>query len=83
MQLSQDLGHRPLVMLRFNPDAYVAMDGQRVTSCWAPNKRGIVALKKKKKVEWLQRLATLTEQIAYWTQNSTDKMLEVVHLYYD
>jgi hypothetical protein len=36
MQLSQDLGHRPIVFIRFNPDDY-EKDGTSVTSCWFVN----------------------------------------------
>ena len=32
MELSQDLGHRPIVFIRFNPDDY-EKDGTKITSC--------------------------------------------------
>ena len=49
MELSQDLGHRPIIFIRFNPDSY-EKDGKRIRSCWGPNKLGILVIKKKK--EW-------------------------------
>lgn len=34
MALFQDLGSRPLVMIRFNPDEYTTMNGRDVKSCF-------------------------------------------------
>jgi hypothetical protein len=84
MELSQDLGHRPIVFIRFNPDDY-KKDGKNITSCWGQNKNGICVVKKSKQKEWLERLNTLEEQIKYWTcpENMTDKTIETIHLYYD
>ena len=84
MELSQDLGHRPLVFIRFNPDDY-RKDDKNMTSCWSINKNGICAIKKTKVKEWEQRLRSLEEQIVYWTnpENTTDKTVEIVQLYYD
>jgi len=84
MELSQDLGHRPIVFIRFNPDDY-KKDGKNITSCWGCDKNGICVVKKSKQKEWLERLNTLEDQIKYWTdpENMTDKTIEIIHLYYD
>jgi hypothetical protein len=84
MELSQDLGHRPIVFIRFNPDDY-KKDGKNITSCWGCDKNGICVVKKSKQKEWLERLNTLEEQIKYWTcpENMTDKTIEIIQLYYD
>jgi len=84
MELSQDLGHRPIVFIRFNPDDY-KKDGKNITSCWGCNKNGICVVKKSKQKEWLERLNTLEDQIKYWTdpENMTDKTIEIIHLYYN
>ena len=84
MELSQDLGHRPIVFIRFNPDDY-KKDGKNITSCWGCDKNGICVVKKSKQKEWLERLNNLEEQIKYWTcpENMTDKTIETIHLYYD
>lgn len=84
MQLSQDVGHRPIVFIRFNPDDYVK-DHMNITSCWTHDKRGICVVKKSKKDEWIQRLHELEEQITYWTnpENTTDKTVEIIQLFYD
>ena len=38
MQLSQDVNHRPIIFIRFNPDKYIK-DGITVPSCWSYNKK--------------------------------------------
>ena len=84
MELSQDLGHRPIVFIRFNPDDYEKNE-TRITSCWGLDKKGICVVKKSKKDEWTQRLTTLEETIQYWInpENITNKTVEIVQLYYD
>jgi hypothetical protein len=84
MELSQDLGHRPIIFIRFNPDDYIKND-LTITSCWGLNKQGICVIKKSKRDEWEQRLNVLDEQINYWLnpENTTNKTIEVVQLFYD
>jgi hypothetical protein len=84
MELSQDLGHRPIVFIRFNPDDY-NQNGTTITSCWGRDKTGICIVKKTKKNEWMQRLSALEEQINYWINpvNKTDKTVETIQLFYD
>ena len=84
MELSQDLGHRPIIFIRFNPDDYININNERVRSCWSITKKtGIVKIEYKK--EWNIRLECLKEQINYWTQpeNKTDKTLEIIQLFYN
>lgn len=84
MEISQDLGHRPIIFIRFNPDDYNLPD-KKITSCWGINQKSICTIKKSKKKEWIERLETLQKQVEYWTipQNKTDKMIEVIQLFYD
>ena len=84
MELSQDLGHRPIVFIRFNPDDY-EKDETNITSCWGKDKRGICVVKKTKKDEWTQRLNVLEEHINYWINpvNTTNKTIETIQLFYD
>lgn len=84
MQLSQDVGHRPIVFIRFNPDEYI-LDNNKITSCWAMNKHGISSIKKTKITEWNERLQCLKTTINYWLipANITEKLIEVIELYYD
>jgi hypothetical protein len=84
MELSKDLGHRPIVFIRFNPDEY-EKDGENITSCWGNNKNGICHVKNSKKCEWKERLLVLAQHIDYWItpENITNKIIESVQLYYD
>ena len=83
MELSQDLGHRPIVFIRFNPDDY--NNGKNITSCWGQDKKGICVVKKSKKEEWNQRLNALEETIQYWIhpEHKTNKTIETIQLFYD
>lgn len=83
MELSKDLGHRPIVFIRFNPDSYTNQKNEKITSCWGSNKRGICTLKSNKINEWNERVSTLKDQIIYWISNKTEKMIEVIELFYD
>ena len=84
MELSQDVGHRPIVFIRFNPDNY-KKNGINMNSCWGQNQKGICVVKKSKKTEWTQRLNTLEETINYWmnSENTTNKTIETIQLFYD
>lgn len=84
MELSQDVGHRPIVFVRFNPDAYINCHNQMVASCWCiNNKTGILYVNKHKQAEWAIRLESLKMQIQYWLNNATSKTVEIIQLYYD
>jgi hypothetical protein len=82
MELSQDVSHRPIVFIRFNPDEYTQQD-VTITSCWGINGNGVCVVKKSKQKEWTSRLNALVDQVKYWIHHSTDKTVEVVHLFYD
>jgi hypothetical protein len=81
MELSQDLAHRPIIFIRFNPDEY-EKDGIKITSCWGTDQKGICVVKKSKKTEWDQRLHALGETIEYWIAHRTDKTVEIIQLFY-
>jgi hypothetical protein len=84
MELSKDVGHKPIVFIRFNPDDY--LDGEKnITSCWGNGKDGICRIKKNKVKEWNNRMNTLKEQINYWIkpENTTNKTIEIIQLFYD
>ncbi len=82
MELSQDIGHRPLIFIRFNPDKYFNKNNKKITSCFSiPKKTGILKVNNNKK--WNERLNNLKNQIDYWNKNKTDKTVEIIQLYYD
>ena len=84
MQISQDIGHRPLIFIRFNPDDYIDCSGNNIASCWTTTaKTGIIKIKNND--EWSKRLHLLKETIEYWTneENKTEKTVETIQLFYD
>ena len=85
MQISQDVGHRNIVFIRFNPDEYLDKNGSLIKSCWKLNKQGIICIGPNvfNQNLWMERLGVLKEQIQYWMDNSSDKMVEIVQLFYD
>ena len=82
MELSQDLQHRPIVFIRFNPDDYTNQDGILVKSCWKLNKLGVMQITKTKQKEWEERIESLRQQIQYWIDNQTEKTIEIIELFY-
>ena len=82
MELSQDLQHRPIIFIRFNPDAYTNQDGLLVKSCWKLNKLGVMQIIKTKQKEWEERIKCLKQQIQYWIDNTTEKTIEIIELFY-
>jgi Holliday junction resolvasome RuvABC endonuclease subunit len=82
MQISQDLQHRPIVFIRFNPDAYTNKDGIVVKSCWKMNKLDVMQIMKTKEKEWEERIEALKQQIQYWIDNPTVKTVEIIELFY-
>ena len=81
MEISRDVGHRPIVFIRFNPDSYIDKSGKKISSCWKHNKSGLMYVYKKD--EWETRLKCLFSQIQYWSENITTKIVEIIELYYN
>jgi hypothetical protein len=82
MELSRDLGHRPIVFIRFNPDGYVDSAGKKISSCWRLNGHGVMTIMKTRQKEWDTRINTLKDQVQYWIENSTEKTVEIIELFY-
>jgi hypothetical protein len=76
-EISQDFAHRPIVFIRFNPDAYEDDNGIKVTSCWND---GVV--KKNKKNEWNLRLKTLENKVSEHISCIPYKTITIEHLFY-
>jgi hypothetical protein len=84
MELFQDAGNRPLVMIRFNPDQYYDQHENSVASCWGYTEtQGLCAIKKNKVAEWAARLATLKTTLDLVFSQGPTKEVDVIHLYYD
>jgi len=83
MELSLDLGHRPIIFIRFNPDGYTDVSsGVHVRSCWRQSRTGLMQVMPSKQAEWEERLSVLTQQISFWVEFGTDKTVEIVELFY-
>ena len=83
MELSLDVGHRPIVFIRFNPDSYKTSE-KVVKSCWGMNNTTHTCrVNPGKKQEWSDRLEKLCETIEYWANTPTSKTVETIHLFYD
>jgi hypothetical protein len=86
MEIFQDAGSRPLVVLRFNPHGYTDATGARVRSPWTrdpktneprvpPNRRG----------EWTAKLNALATRINHWTalRDIPEREVHTEWLFYD
>jgi hypothetical protein len=81
MEISQDFGYRNIIFIRFNPDQYLNKNNIKINSCWKINSKG--KLKLENKNEFMERLIILVNQIEYWINNKTNKIIEIIQLYYD
>ncbi len=85
MMISQDIQHRNLILIRFNPDGYTKNNGHKVLSCWTNGTKGLSTIKLQYKKQWDERLKKLENTIEYWLnpENISDKMINIIHLYFD
>jgi len=81
MDISQDINHRPVIFIRFNPDNYV-MNKEKIPSCWHVNKLSLCVVKKNKIYEWIYRLEALKNRILYWSKTKSIRTLEVDKLFF-
>jgi hypothetical protein len=84
MMISKDIGHRNLIVIRFNPDGYTK-NKEKHLSCWSVNKNGYHTIKKTYEKEWKKRLKELSDTIEFFfkPENSSDKMIDIIHLFFD
>ena len=83
MELSQDLQHRPIIFIRFNPDSYINQNKLKISSCWRTNKLGVIQIMKTRMTEWKERINILNQQIQYWIDNKSNKTIEIIELFFD
>jgi hypothetical protein len=83
MQLFEDCGRVPIVLVRFNPDAYKDHAGVRHKSCFYHDKRGMPKVAPNKTDEWKQRLNTLLELARACKSIVPTKEVTIHHLFYD
>ncbi len=92
MQLFEDLGERPLILIRFNPDSYMEDIGssgkKKIEGCFKPLTK-IEDIHKKKfyeinKKEWKRRIDILEEVIREKIREDIpEKEIEEIKLFYD
>ena len=78
MELSQDVGHRPIVFIRLNPDGYT-LDGKRMKGSFSLTKSGELKVVKK---EFSKRLNSLIESVETYIIAKPEKTISVEYLYF-
>lgn len=76
MELFQDLGNRPLIVIRFNPDKYNDNDG-----CFYYDNPTSMIMKVNQE-EWSKRSIELLKTIQYHIENIPDKEFTEIRLFY-
>ncbi len=78
MELSQDVGHRPIVFIRLNPDSYTLND-KRMKGSFSLTKSGELKVVKK---EFSKRLNSLIESVETYIIAKPEKTISVEYLYF-
>lgn len=78
MELFIDIGNRPVVILRLNPDAYTK-DDEKYASCFSYTTTGVISVDKK---EFEKRLEKFTERMDYWLDNIPNKEVTIEKFFY-
>ncbi len=84
-EIWNDVGHRPIVFVRFNPDKYKDEHGNNVPSPWGGKRaNGAATLSKKWKSAWEARLEKLRETVENYmdSRNMEDKNYEMALRWY-
>jgi Holliday junction resolvase len=81
MELFQDFGSRPLVMIKFNPDKYIDKFLVKHSSCFSNHKGFDVPLLKTD--EFNKRIEKLNKLLGYTIATIPDKEITIHHLFYD
>jgi len=81
MEIFQDLGNRPIIYLRFNPDSYTEKNtGKKIDGCFKTTSTVTNSLQKN---EWDRRIKILRGRIDYYLDNIPNKEITVEHLFYE
>lgn len=82
MEIFQDLGSRPMVYIRFNPDKYINKKGKTIESCFKQhtvNDMPVISTRK----AWTGRLKTLKKHVSDAITYIPKKEITLVTLFYD
>lgn len=89
MEIFRDLGMRPMVLVRFNPDDYVNAAGVDVRSCFTYHRSsGVPSVSSYKKKTWDARLKVLCDMVSGYVRKAQSGIIpikEITHefLFYD
>jgi len=79
----QEALNRPIIIIRFNPDAYIE-NGKKVLSCFNIDKKtGMRIIPKNQYQNWNNRLAKLKETLAFSLEDYKDEPIKIIKLFYD
>ena len=79
----QEALNRPIIIIRFNPDAYIE-NGKKIKSCFKNDeKTGLKTIPKNQQQNWYNRLLKLKETLASSIENYTDEPIRIIKLFYD
>ena len=82
MEIFNDLGNRPMHLIRFNPDKYYNKN-ELVKSCWSFSKQGLAIINRNMRDNWKSRLNTLEKTIKNAIEKEPIKEIDIKYLYYD
>jgi len=80
MSISENLAHRPIVLIRFNPDSYKDINGKTIKSCFTHSKTGLLIVNNQK--QWNIRLEKLKQMITHYIANYNNKTIHIDELFY-
>ncbi len=81
MEMFEDLGNRPLVVLRFNPDKYVNEQGQQIESLFSFDTNNVITITNI--IDLHQRILTLVNRIQYHVENLPSQELIIEKIFYN
>jgi hypothetical protein len=87
-EIFEDLGDRPIVFIRFNPDSYLNKNKNKVEGCFTwekqPQKSGTVCITLRKRNKELERRCKrISKRIKHWINNIPKDLYTTEYLYYD
>ena len=79
-ELFVDCANRPFICIRFNPDRYININGDRIEGCFEFDEKNNIILNEK---EFNRRWEIVINTITFYIENGTKKEIETIYLYYD
>lgn len=80
MELFRDLGNRPLVMIRFNPDSYLNKDEKKIKGCFSSTKQKSLVINE---AEFTRRIKSLLARVRFYTTRIPRREVTKIELFYD